>query len=204
MNHCFNTLRISGFVDRKEVESLLEQNKGTDEALSFSKAVPDQLGRYKGMYGEICGTMRSCQDCANCLLWHQANWGVGKDAWDVEFEVDKNNELILSFTTSALPPLLWLRSIAAQYPTLRFRLDYQADEFKGVAICRNGRLIKDACKDCDSRRPAPLANEMDRFATALATRRQMKTCTRAQSLKKKVTAPPTWRDRGHPGGNHSP
>jgi hypothetical protein len=174
MNHCYNTLRISGFLDEKEMEAFLDQNKGTDEALSFSKAVPDQLGRHKGMYGEICGTMRSCKDCANCLLWHQANWGPGGDAWDVEFEVDKNNDLILSFTTSALPPLLWLRSICAQYPTLRFKLDYQADEFKGVAVCENGKLVMDSCKDCGSKKPEPLADWMDRFASASTTACQPK------------------------------
>jgi hypothetical protein len=127
-NDCENILEVRG--NATGLKSFKLKAKGENTALSIKRLhnMPESVDEY-------------------CWLAH--NFDVGAD---IEAELDDSDDKYLAywFFTADVPPLIWLQKLSAEYPELRFTLDYLFDDvddfvLKGKADARLGK-ISDRCK----------------------------------------------------------
>jgi hypothetical protein len=125
-NWCENKLQVTGFENGKETQAFFERHKGEGD-LSFEKAAPYPQG--SGWDYDWC-----CE-----------NWGTKWDADGAQAYVGER-DLTYHFETAWSPPLQWLKTVAAQYPKLRFTLRYDesSEAFMGFELA-HGKLLREEC-----------------------------------------------------------
>jgi hypothetical protein len=108
-NICECILELRGTTDADVAAFVAENTRIEDNVLTldFTRAMPlDDDSRNKAMQV----------------------WGTTSNAWSVSFR-----DNVFQFDTAWAAPLKWLRRVAALYPQIAFRLDYEQtnDGFKG-------------------------------------------------------------------------
>jgi hypothetical protein len=80
--------------------------------------------------------------------WCIDHWGTKWDATATLVETPPGF-LAYRFETAWSPPVKWLKKVAADFPSLRFVLQYDEPGmgFAGIAIAEQGNLIVDECTD---------------------------------------------------------
>ena len=126
-NWCNNTLDISG--DEAEIKRFKENAESYEDKqhLSLEKLYP-------------------IPEKENWYNWHVENWGT---KWDVDGELinESSETLDYVFDSAWTPPIEAFTKISLDYPTLRFKLEFEETgmEFAGYADIEKG--IADVCEE---------------------------------------------------------
>jgi hypothetical protein len=115
-NICFNTLRVIG--NEKEVESLIDD-------LYFEDEQNPLIGYGRLLYSPKLTLQFYFED-----FFDYEECGFGYEAY-------KSNDII-GFTSNHMPPTSTVNEISKLFPQLEFELKYNADEFVGIYVCKNG------------------------------------------------------------------
>jgi hypothetical protein len=101
----------------KKVTSPVRAENGETE-----KEFEARVKRHKEMYGS-----------EDWYDWQCNNWGTKWDAFDIDFDIDiENNDVSYNFNTAWSPITHFLQNIATKYPLLTFELYY---EEPGAGFC---------------------------------------------------------------------
>jgi hypothetical protein len=121
LNYCFNTLTIEGSVT--DVYRFVTDNEPVGEpgthSLSFNALIPVPV------------------DFVNKRGWTAEHWGTkdepydAGDKWDFDTPTEDGHTFAsITLDTAWVPPLKWLETVGAQYPTLDFCLEYSEPGMK--------------------------------------------------------------------------
>lgn len=85
--------------------------------------------------------------------WHAKNWGTERDANEVEIVARNIGEISYDFQTAWSPPIAAIATLAKQWPSLRFILDYSERglDFGGINIWEYGILTSESESICHNR-----------------------------------------------------
>lgn len=129
-NWCRNDLEVTG--PDEDIARLVERTTTDGQALSFALIVPDPDER------DLDGTGLDVMDWR---VFH--GWGTKWDLRPDDCSTIREPQYVRwGFDTAWSPPLLWLEKVAAQFPTLVFRIGYDEPgmEFCGVNRYAHGSL----------------------------------------------------------------
>jgi hypothetical protein len=146
-NWCENILTVKGGAnDIARLKALAKpQDEYAQSDLSLASLYPIPEGIYEGELGpeELIK-----YGAHNWYRWCREHWGT---KWDIQARLIEETPDFLAyrFESAWSPPVSWLKKVAADFPSLRFVLQYDEPGmgFAGVAIAAQGNLIVDACTD---------------------------------------------------------
>lgn len=149
-NWCNNELEIRGNIN--DLSRIMKKAKITKSALDFNKFIPypkkfadlDKKAREKPL-----GTIKNGYNSGG-YEWCIKNWGTKWNACGVVTANSIiNNILYYSFDTAWSPPFPVILEMSKKFPSLHFTLKYLEIGVgsKGVFEVKNGKIIKDFCKD---------------------------------------------------------
>ena len=129
-NWCENTLTISG--PNEDIAKFIEENHNPKEdnspksflPLDFTKSAPITAGQKENesynWKAENWGTKTN----SNAAIHGQASSLSPREQLETYWLVD-DQEAIIDFETAYAPPIPWLETVAAKYPTIYFMLEYR-------------------------------------------------------------------------------
>ena len=132
-NWCQNLMIVSGSED--EISKFEESNKTDESPLTFSAAVPRPASEEENWYDWNCENWGTKWDACNVGVNHDYEQGWVRDEEDIAISY--------SFETAWSPPAEWFGRMSAQWPDLKFILNYVelGCDFSGQLVSKKGAEV---------------------------------------------------------------
>lgn len=145
LNWCQNTLIITNNSNEK-ILKFFENNKNKEDTLDFNCLIelPEELEYNKILDEDKRKELKEKYNYNNPKDWCLNNWGTIWNAVDTVYAIS-TNEIIYSFETAWVPPIMWLNKLIEKYSDFNIRLEYEIldCDVGGIVNYNDNKIITD-------------------------------------------------------------